>query len=183
MRKTLFLLLSVCLGLMPQAHATALSLQGVPLYYQDYNDCGPASIAMVLGYYGITVSPAQISLETKATPRSYMQVGAISAYVGRYGLETALVSGSQVGQLRKLVALGVPAIALTYYVEVGKVPHFRVVQGFDSDQGWLYLADPLAGNVRIRDSDFDMLWNTQGRVMVAVFPPAMRSRVIKALGG
>lgn len=152
------------------------------MYYQGYNDCGPASIAMVLGYYGFTVPVTEISQDTKPSAKSYMQVDAINSYVERYGLEAVKVRGGQIENLQKMVALGIPTIVLQYYVQVGKVPHFRVVRGFDRQAKWLYLADPLAGYAKISYKDFDTLWNTQGRVFVAVYPPNMRQTVLQALG-
>lgn len=159
----------------------ALALSGVPMYYQSYNDCGPASIGMVLGYYGINVPVKTISSKTKPKPESYMQVGAISPYVGQYGLETAVVYGGQIEKLQKMVALGVPTIVLQYYIQVGKVPHFRVVRGFDRQAQWIYLADPLVGYAKMSYKDFDTLWNTQGRIFIAVYPPQLKASVLSAL--
>ncbi|WP_235514423.1 cysteine peptidase family C39 domain-containing protein [Deinococcus sp. Leaf326] len=163
--------------------APSVALQGVPLIRQGYNDCGPASIAMVLGYFRVPVDVGVISRATKASPRSYMTVDAIGQYVAPYGLETAVIRGGQLTQVRALIRLGVPTIALQYFQEVGKVPHFRVPYGFDDQRGWLFVADPLAGAVRIRYQDFGTLWNTQGRIFVAVYPPALRAKVLRALAG
>lgn len=165
----------------PAPAPATLTLTKVPIVYQGYNDCGPASIAMVLGYYGISVPVTQISRLTKATAASYMRVAAIGRYVGQYGLETAVVTGGRTQQLQRLVALGVPTIVLQYYVEVGRVPHFRVVRGFDQIGQWMYLADPLIGYARIQYRDFELLWGTQGRTFAAVYPAKMRPQVLKAL--
>ncbi|GAA5533927.1 C39 family peptidase [Deinococcus aluminii] len=162
--------------------APALALQNVPVVLQGYNDCGPASIAMVLGYYGLAVNVKSISQATKPSPNSYMSVAAINGYVSRYGLRTVQITGSQIGLVKNLITLGVPTIVLQYYREVGKVPHFRVVRGYDDRVGRLYLADPLIGYAYVSYQDFDQLWNTQGRVAVAVYPPNLHARVMQALG-
>lgn len=181
------MLLSALLSIVPALAAPtpqpalALALSGLPLYYQGYNDCGPASIAMVLGYYGITVPVTTISQATKPSQASYMRVDAIAPYVGQYGLETVTVHGGRIDALQRMVALGVPTIVLQYFVQVGKVPHFRIVRGFDQPGQWLYLADPLVGYAKISYTDFETLWNTQGRTFVAVYPPTMRRAVLDAL--
>lgn len=137
---------------------------------------------MVLGYYGLNANVGAISKATKPSQKSYMQVGAIHQYVSQLGLQTVQITGSQIHLVKNLIALGVPTIVLQYYREVGKIPHFRVVRGYDDRTQRLYLVDPLIGYAYVSYSDFDVLWNTQGRVAVAVYPPNMHSKVMQALG-
>ena len=165
------------------AQPAALALQNMPIIYQSYNDCGPASIGMVLSYYGLPVNVQHISAATKPSPRSYMHVEQIGRYVSAYGLQTTNVRNANIGAAERLIRLGVPVIALTWYQQVGAVPHFRVVRGFDQKRELLYLADPLAGSVAMRYSDFEMLWNTQGKQMVAVYPPQLHHKVQAAIRG
>lgn len=175
-------LILTCTPVHAAAPAPALALQNMPVVLQGYNDCGPASIAMVLGYYGLPHNVTVISRATKARPQDYMQVAAIHTYVSQLGLRTVQITGSRIDLVKNLIALGVPTIVLQYYREVGKVPHFRVVRGYDDRMGRLFLADPLLGYAYVSYADFDRLWNTQGRVAVAVYPPAMHGRVMTALG-
>ncbi|ADY27748.1 peptidase C39 bacteriocin processing (plasmid) [Deinococcus proteolyticus MRP] len=163
--------------------APALALQNMPIIYQGYNDCGPASIGMVLAYYKQPVDVKTISAATKASPNSYMHVEQIGRYVGQYGLQTTQVKNANIGAPVRLIRLGVPVIALTYFQQVGVIPHFRVIRGFDQPKGLLYLADPLAGSVAMRYTDFNMLWNTQGKQMVAVYPPGLHQKVQAAIRG
>ncbi|WP_245532763.1 C39 family peptidase [Deinococcus proteolyticus] len=165
------------------ATAPALALQNMPIIYQGYNDCGPASIGMVLAYYRQPVDVKTISAATKASPNSYMHVEQIGRYVGQYGLQTTQVKNANIGAAVRLIRLGVPVIALTYFQQVGVIPHFRVVRGFDQNRQLLYLADPLAGSVAMRYADFNMLWNTQGKQMVAVYPPGLHQKVQAAIRG
>jgi len=176
------LLSSSSLASAPVQTEPALALQDVPVVLQGYNDCGPASIAMVLGYYGVQMPVLSISKATKPSPRSYMSVSAINRYVGQFGLQTVEITGSRLDLLKNLVGLGVPTIVLQYYREVGKVPHFRVVRGYDDRVQRVYLVDPLIGYAYVSYADFDELWNTQGRVAVAVYPPLLHAQVMKALG-
>lgn len=166
-----------------QAQPTAaLGLQGVPLLRQTLNDCGPASIAMVLGYYGRNIPVADISRATKPSPSHYMQTAAISQYVQPLGFASTQFSGGNINHVRQLIALGVPVIALQYYRELGRLPHFRVVTGFDDRSRQFFIHDPAAGYVSVGYNDFDALWNTQGRTFVAVYPPAHHAAVMRALG-
>lgn len=160
----------------------ALGLQGVPLLRQTLNDCGPASIAMVLGYYGRNIPVADISRAVKASPSHYMTVGAIAQYVQPLGLASAQFSGGDINHVRQLIAIGVPVIALQYYRELGRLPHFRVVSGFDDARRLFFVHDPAAGYVSVSYDDFHALWETQGRTFVAVYPPSHHARVMAAVG-
>lgn len=138
---------------------------------------------MVLGYYGINIPVKAISQATKKSPDAYMSVNVMAPFFAQYGLETVTVVSGQLAPLKRLVALGVPAIALQYYREVGKVPHFRVVRGYDDRQDIIYVVDPLIGEAYMSYKDFDLLWNTQGRTFVAVYPPKLRNQVMQAIRG
>jgi len=162
--------------------APALVLQGMPVIRQTFNDCGPASIAMVLSYYGVQIPETQISLATKPTPTSYMQVSQIGRYLAPFGLEASTFSGGQVQHVTSLIRLGVPVIALQFLRGVGDIPHFRVVSGFDDQAGLLYLNDPLLGYASVSYQDFNTLWDTQGRLFVAVYPPKQHAAVMRVLG-
>ncbi|GMA17711.1 hypothetical protein GCM10025871_40420 [Deinococcus metallilatus] len=98
-RRFLSLTLGALLTLALPARAVsqpALALQHLPVVYQGWNDCGPASIAMVLAYYDFTVPVQTISRATKPSPASYMQVEAIERFVSRYGLRSVQIRGSQI---------------------------------------------------------------------------------------
>lgn len=55
------------------------------------------------------------------------------------------------------------------FQQAGKVPHLRVVRGYDDASGYLIMSDSLSGpNVALTERDFGTVWNTQGRQYLPV---------------
>lgn len=156
------LLLALALGVSPAlaAPASGYVLDGVPLVRQTYNACGPASIAQVLGYYGLSLSQQEISRQTRASDRSYMTAQAIVDFAPQVGLGARLYSGGSLQTVRAAIKHGLPLIALQSHIpQPGKViPHWRVVVGYDDAARLVYLMDPLLGYVALGFADFDRVW-------------------------
>lgn len=162
---------------------TGLQLRAMPFTYQTFNNCGPQSIASVLGYYGVQVTQAEVARVTKATPRGYMTAQAIGQYVAPYGLRARRFLGGQVTHMRALIALGVPVIVLQWLKPDSTVPHFRVVTGFDDVQRMVQTLDPLLGpRVLIPYSTFERLWTVNRAEFIPVYPLRYEAKVLKALG-
>jgi uncharacterized protein YvpB len=87
------------------------------------------------------------------------------------GFSAPVLRGGTVEDVKRFVAQGIPVIVLQYHSVLGKVPHFRVVRGYDDAAGHLIMSDSLSGpNVALTEHDFDLLWNTQGRQFMPVRP-------------
>lgn len=160
----------------------ALTLQGLPLVRQTYNACGPASVAMALGYYGVEVPLEGVSRATRATPTSYMRSEAIAPFVRRYGLDATRVRHANINTVRWLLAAGYPVIVLQWLRQPGQIPHFRVVRAFDDGAGRFVLNDPLLGAVQVSYADFTTLWSLYGQELIVVHPPTDGARVARLAG-
>lgn len=167
-----------------QARAVSgLQLRAMPFTYQTFNNCGPQSIASVLGYYGVRVAQSEVARVTKATPRGYMTAQAIGQFVAPYGLGARRFVGGRVAHLRPLIALGIPVIVLQWLRPGETVPHFRVVTGFDDARQMVLTLDPLLGpQVLIPYSTFEQLWKVGHAEFIPVYPLKDEARVLKALG-
>ncbi|GGR09920.1 C39 family peptidase [Deinococcus ruber] len=160
---------------------SAAQLPGMPIIHQGYNQCGPASLQMVLAYWGLGMDQVVIGSLTKPSPRAYMSVQAIGGFASSIGLASTTVRGASLQMIRSLVAQGIPVIALSYYDTVGVVPHWRVVSGFDDRQGVVFVHDPLAGYIAIRYQDFETLRVGLGNIIAAVYPQAFAARARQAI--
>ncbi|GGI74865.1 hypothetical protein GCM10010914_06270 [Deinococcus wulumuqiensis] len=180
------LLLTLALSVSP-ALAVPVSgyvLDGVPLVRQTYNACGPASIAQVLGYYGLSLSQQEISRQTRASDRSYMTAQAIVDFAPQVGLGARLYSGGSLQTVRAAIKHGLPLIALQSHIpQPGKViPHWRVVVGYDDAARLVYLMDPLLGYVALGFADFDRVWEGQRGQFAVMYPPQLEATVRKVIG-
>ncbi len=109
-------------------------IKGVPFYAQKENQCGPATIAAVLNYWGISITPVEAAKEIYSrSARGTLSIDMV-LYAKAKGLEASWYSGGP-GDLRKEIDAGLPLIVL---VDRGfsflQVNHFMVVVGY-SEKG------------------------------------------------
>jgi hypothetical protein len=115
---------------------SAKIIAGVPFFPQEVYQCGPASLAGVLNFWGISVSPEEIAQAIYSpTARGTLDVDMV-LYGERKGLKAAQYAGS-VEDIQKNIDAQIPLIVL---VDEGflayQKPHFMVVVGY-VDQGLL----------------------------------------------
>lgn len=165
------------------APPAALRLQQMPFAYQSFNNCGPQSIASVLGYYGVKATQNEVAAATKAQPRGYMTADAIGRYVAPFGLEARRFKGGQREHVRALLRLGVPVIVLQWLKPDSTVPHFRVVTGYDDRTGHFLVLDPYYGPaVVIPYPVFESLWQSNHAEFIPVYPAKYAGLVRAAVG-
>lgn len=159
-------------------------LQGMPLVRQTYNACGPASITQVLAYFGVQVSMADVSRQTRPTERSYMTAQAIVNYAPRVGMQARLFTGGNLNTVKSAIRAGLPIIALQSHItDTGTViPHWRVLVGYNDATGQVYIMDPLLGYVAMRYSDMDRVWADQRGQFAVMYPPTLAGTVRKVIG-
>lgn len=164
--------------------ASGYVLSGMPLVYQTYNACGPASITQVLGYYGIQKSLSEVSRATRKTERSYMSAQAIVNYAPKVGMEARLYTGGSLQTVRNAIVNRLPLIALQSYIKPDGtvIPHWRVVVGYDDARKHVYLMDPLLGYVLMSYDDFTRVWADQRGQFAAMYPVSLRQQVREVLG-
>jgi ABC-type bacteriocin/lantibiotic exporter with double-glycine peptidase domain len=113
---------------------TSLYVEGVPFYPQRKYQCGPASLAAVLNYWGRNDSPEQIA-QAIYLPRLK---GSLSLDLWRYARDEGFDAQIQEGTLEKLqghLAQKQPVIAfLNLGFKFFPIGHFLVVVGLDPEQ-------------------------------------------------
>lgn len=102
----------------------------VPFYPQEDYQCGPSSLAGVMNYYGINVSPEEIASEIYSkSARGTLDMDMLF-YVENKGLKAEKYSGN-IDDLRDKIKTGHPLIVL---VDYGYGPiqlnHFMVIVGY-----------------------------------------------------
>jgi len=147
----------------------------VPYVEQLPNYCGPASLEMVLRYYGTKTDQQQIGagiVESNGVSASALEQVAIDmgydATEEYCGLNNLLDS----------LSAGVPVLVRVIN-NTGTNGHFMVVTGYDLTQEILYINDPASPtNEKISFKDFDTIWNittlasynNSSRLMIIVVP-------------
>ncbi|MFH1703516.1 MAG: C39 family peptidase [Nitrospirota bacterium] len=108
-------------------------IENVPFYPQTSYQCGPASLAGVLNYWGIKVTPEEIAGEIYSnSARGTLNIDMV-LYAQRKGLKAIQYEGN-IQDLRKNIDVGYPIIV---FVDQGfsfyQANHFMVVIGYNED--------------------------------------------------
>lgn len=106
-------------------------IENVPFYPQEIYQCGPASLAGVLNFWGINITPDDISKEIYSeSARGTLNIDMI-LYTQIMGLNAAQYKGSM-DDLKKNIESGYPVIVLVDYgLSLYQANHFMVVVGYN----------------------------------------------------
>lgn len=170
-------------------------LAGLRHEWQTWNNCGPATIAMNLSYFGSTIDQAQagavlrLSADDKnVSPYELVGYAQQQGYVSR-----RLVNGST-DLARTLLSNGIPVLVETWHEDGPNdgLGHYRLLVGYDdAAQTWtvydsydrtnLISAEPYGG-LRFSFGEMDKLWKVFNRAFVLAYPPD-RAPVVDAILG
>ncbi|HEV8661948.1 MAG TPA: C39 family peptidase [Candidatus Methylomirabilis sp.] len=173
-----FLLLAACAGPSAEAlrAAVAAAPEGgrilpVPFFPQEEYQCGPAAVASILAYWGISAEPAAIA-EAIYLPRLKGTLSLdLLLYAEQRGLRAVLLPQSA-DALKAALRAGRPIIAL---LNVGSrlIPtwHYVVVVGY-ADGPRAFLAHDGRHRERVFSyDDFAWRWQASGQWALLVEPP------------
>ncbi len=126
---SLFLFIS----LFSLADASEFIIPNVPFYPSEDNQCGPTSLAMILNFLGIKVTPSEISQEIYSKGAGGTSDFDMIRYVKKLGLNVDNYRGS-ISDLKSKISKGNPLIVMTdegfwFY----KKYHYMVVIGFNEN--------------------------------------------------
>jgi ABC-type bacteriocin/lantibiotic exporter with double-glycine peptidase domain len=158
-----------CVGVRQESEYRGFhKVDNVPFFPQKSYQCGPASLAGVLNYWGIKVSPGQIAeaIYSKSAQGTLDQD--MVFYVRNKGLAAEQYS-STIGDIEKKIDAGKPLIVLVDYgFWVYQKNHFMVVVGYN-DQAMLVNSGSLR-NKPIPVDTFMKIWDKTNRWTLLISP-------------
>jgi hypothetical protein len=161
---------------------------------QDVNNCGPATLAMDLRFYGWTGTQSTISDLVKPKPADRnVNVEELVAYVNTQvpGIEVQYRVGGDIDMLRKLIAAGFPVtieeafiMAESYWYKDDRwAGHYLLLTGYDDAAQKFTAQDVFIGpNIGVSYKVLDKNWKAFNRVYILVYPPEKRDKVQEILG-
>ncbi|MEZ4593844.1 MAG: C39 family peptidase [Chloroflexota bacterium] len=191
---------------MPTATAVpipaAFRLEGIQHQFQDWNNCGPATMAMTLSYFDLFVTQSDTASVLKPNPEDRnVSPDEMAAYVNENTNFQALyrVNG-RIETLKQFVANGIPVI-----VEIGIDPpgefrwlgwygHYLLVVAYDDANEQFFVYDSWFGtsDVPLENADrngrnltyaeVDEYWPQFNRSYIAVFEPGQAETVARIVG-
>jgi ABC-type bacteriocin/lantibiotic exporter with double-glycine peptidase domain len=159
-----------CAGPSPKlSPKTARVIEGVPFFPQEEFQCGPASLAGVLNYYGLRITPAEIAAEVfSRSARGTLDVDMVF-YAQRKGMKAEQYAGN-IEDLRRNLDSQRPLIVL---IDQGfwvyQAHHFMVVVGYD--KGGIVVNSGREKNKFISRDSFLRTWERTKFWTLRVTPP------------
>lgn len=138
----------------------------VPFIRQPKNDCGPASLWMVMQYWKTATPPiGEIHRSTFSSEAAGVYAADMSRYLDEHGFHTWTFEGTW-QDLREHVLQGQPLIVALR----GAPLHYVVVAGIDAAQDIVLLNDAASTKLRaMHRSDFERRWRaTQNWTLLAL---------------
>ncbi len=145
-------------------------LTDVPFFAQEEYQCGPAALAMALGWSGIAVSPPELTAMVYTASRRGSLQPAMIAAARRWGRLAYVIEGPEA--LLREVAAGHPVIVLQN-LGLSWTPlwHYAVVIGFDRTADEVVLHTGLAAGRRTPWGLFRHTWSRGGEWGLLVLSP------------
>ncbi len=115
--------------------------------WQSLNNCGPASVSMILSSMGVRVSQEEARVPLRGTNwlRGMGSAG-IDAYVSsQFGLRALARNNGTNDLMKTLITNGFAPMVTQWLDDSSRISHWRVVRGYDDDQGIFFASDPMRG--------------------------------------
>ena len=149
-------------------------LTGLRHEHQGWNNCGPATIAMALSYWGREETQNDTAPVLKPDPEDKnISPWEMEAYTRGLGLGAIVRVSGSLGRLKTLVSAGFPVVVETWYVRDAQdqLGHYRLIIGYDDATREFFTYDSLHGpDVTIGYQELDELWRVFNRTYIVVYP-------------
>jgi hypothetical protein len=178
----------------PTPVPASVSLTSPTWEKQDWNNCGPATLAMYLRYYGWGGDQFTISelIKPRREDRN-VNVEEMIWYVrNRAGwLNAEFRVGGDLELVKQLLAAGIPVVTEEGMQLSEPVPgtndywaaHYLLITAYDDLAGTFTVQDSFEGPDQIVSyADMDQTWKEFNRVYILVYPPEWEDTVKSILG-
>jgi tetratricopeptide (TPR) repeat protein len=175
--------------------APSVQLTGPSHIWQTWNNCGPATLAMNLSYYGSTLSQADVG----AALRLYeddKNVGPeeMAVFARSQGFNALVRINGDADRLRLLLSNSVPVLIETWHEPEPNdgMGHYRLLVGYDDavrewiaydsyDSRGVAPDQPYTG-IRVPYDELDRLWSVFNRTYVLIYTDELAPAIEGILG-
>ena len=178
-------------SLTPTAIPGKVILSGLKHEYQQMNNCGPATLAIALSFWGWQGDQRDTRAYLRPNFSKYDDKNVMPAemveYVEKFtGLKALVRVGGEVEILKRLVAAGFPVI-----IEKGFQPpkedwmgHFEVINGYDDSRQRFITQDSyiMADFPLPYEQVSEHWWRDFNYVYLVIYPPEREALVLSVLG-
>ena len=165
---------------------SSVELNGLVHSWQTWNNCGPATLAMQLGYFGANLGQDEIGAALRTNPDDKnVSPEELADYARRQGYTAHVLVNGDSDRLRLLLSNGLPVLVETWLEDEPNngMGHYRLLTGYDDTRAeWIAydsyeqhgLRNPDANGayrgIAIPYTEFDQLWQVFNRTYIVVYP-------------
>ena len=175
--------------------APAVTLTGLTHAWQTWNNCGPATLAMQLSYFGSTLTQEQVrqALRPNRDDKN-VNLAELAEFARGQGLHAAVLVNGDPDHLRLLLSNGLPVFVETWLEPKPNdgMGHYRLLTGYDQARSeWVaydsYIAtggsrDGPYQPLRLPYAEMATLWRVFNRAYLVLYTDAQAPVVAAVLG-
>lgn len=174
----------------PTAIPDQVLLTGIRHEYQKRNNCGPATLAMALSFWGWQGDQRDTASELKpmAIDKNVMPYEIEDFIVNHAGLKAVVRYAGDLELLKKLIAAGFPVmIEKGLDHKDGWVGHYQLLAGFNQSEGYFNAYDSLTGDFTegktliVPDETIETHWIAFNYTYIVIFPAEREGEVMSIL--
>tara|TARA_R110001592_G_scaffold238227_2_gene497764 strand:+ start:58437 stop:59345 length:909 start_codon:yes stop_codon:yes gene_type:complete len=151
--------------------ARTYEIQNIPFYPQVEDQCGPSSLATMLGAQGIHVSPAKLRSKLYIPDKQGTVTTEMIARARRFGLLVYPLESELIDLLAELNAGNPVLVMQNLGLDWWPVWHFSVAIGYDLDQQTISLRSGDSDNAIIDFSLFLKTWTRANSWAIVIVSP------------
>ena len=176
----------------PVSYPPDYSLFGVEHIYQDWNNCGPATLSMALTYYTDQTIDQHIAANWLKPNYEDKNVSPwqMAAYVNTQlggNLRAIVRQGGELNLLKTLIANNFPVLIEEGYnppeLNQGWMGHYLMMSGYDDAAGHFITQDSYEGpNLPYTYDHINEFWRNFNRLYLVVYPVEREAELMALLG-
>ncbi len=169
---------------------TQKTLQNDYQIFQSFNNCGPASLSMMLSYFQIHKTQEVLGEELR--PYQHPQgdnddksvtLGEIAKKATEYDLVSYHRPNGNIELIKQFIAYGIPVLTRTWLTTTEDIGHYRVVKGYDDETQAIIQDDSYQGrNISYSYTDFNTMWEKFNYEYVVLAPKNKKALIEEILG-
>lgn len=161
-------------------------LTGLNHEYQGWNNCGPATLAMNLTFFGQQLTQKDTAPALKPDPND-KNVGPdeMAEYARSIGMGVAYRVNGNLQTLKTLLSNDIPVIVEHWFIPEpnDEMGHYKLLRGYDEAAQTFLAHDSYNGpDIKMSYAEFDPLWKVFNRTYVVVYPQD-KEPLVKAIIG
>ncbi len=159
-------------------------MRGVRYEQQTFNNCGPATAAMTLSYFGRLESQAQVAAVVRPfRDDKNVSPGELAGYAQTLGFGARILIGADLDLLRGLISNGLPVIVESWFIlpPDDQMGHYLLMIGYDGNT--LIFNDSFHGpEQRETAAEFDPMWKVFNRTAIVFWKPEQAGLARRLMG-